>query len=533
MVSQPQLDGITLDASLRRLLGENAVSTTLADREFAATDVYRQGKLPELVIRPESAASLAKAVGLATRGGYQIVVRGGGASYSDGYAPISEHSVSVDMSALDRIVEIDEDNQTVTVQAGCTWSQLHETLQQRNLRTPFFGPFSGIAATVGGSISQHAVSHGTGRYGTSAESVLSIDVVLASGEILSTGSAALQTSDGRNRRHFRHNGPDLTGLFCGDCGAFGVKAAVTLPIIENPAGSEALAFTFPTFDALHEAMAAMAKLGVDDENFGLDIALQQGQIARNEAAAAKMKLAWQVLRSAPSVWRGIYSVIRMALAGSRHLREPGYSASYIVKGASDQAARASAAVLRDVALRFGKEVPNTIPRVVESMPFAPLYNVLGPGGERWVPIHGLLAHSDVSAFHERFNELLARYQNRADAAGVWTGTMFQAVGPSAFLYEIAFYWPDELTAYHHNTLDAQFLADVPRHAPNPAGAALVESMKHDAIELFAEFGAVHLQIGKAYPFKQRLTAEPAALLAALKKSLDPDGRMNPGALGLS
>lgn len=532
MVSRSQSTDEQLLKALQAVLGEAGVLVTAAARELASTDIYRCGELPELVIRPDSIDALAESVRLATDAGLAIVVRGGGASYSDAYLPTTTRSVCIDMHSLNRIVLIDEDNATVIVEAGCTWAHLHETLQQLGLRTPFFGPFSGLAATVGGSVSQHAVSHGSGRYGVSADSVLSIDVILANGSTLSTGSAAVETPDKRKRRFFRHHGPDLAGLFCGDCGTLGVKATLTLPLIKSPLATEALAFKFSSFTALHDAMFAIAKLGVDDENFGLDIALQQGQLARNEAAATKVKLAWQVFKSAPSWLRGIDYVARMAIAGSRHLREPGYSVSYIVKGPNAAAARANAAAIRDAALRYGNEVPNTIPRVVASMPFAPLHNVLGPNGERWVPIHGILQHSDVVNFHEQYQQLLERYRVRNEAAGVWTGAMFQAIGPTAFLYEIAFYWPDELNAYHQQTLDLEFLSQIPKHAANPKGAELVEALKTDAIALFGEFGATHLQLGKAYPYIDRLQQGPVTLIRDIKQALDPRGLMNPGALGL-
>ncbi len=527
----PLEDGLALIAALTARLGSAAVLVSDAARERAACDVYRSGVLPRVVVRPNSIAELAAAVGLSTGAGFSVVVRGGGASYTDGYIPINEATVAFDLSGLNKIVSIDEINNVVTVEAGCTWATLDAALAERNLRTPFFGPFSGLAATVGGAVSQHAVSHGSGRYGVSADSILSMDVVLASGQILSTGSAMIAADDANPRRFFRHNGPDLTGLFCGDCGALGVKATISLPLIGRPPATEALAFSFQSFDALHRAMAAIARLGVDDENFGLDIALQQGQIARNEATAAKMRLAWQLFRSAPSRLRGIADVARIAMAGDRHLREPGYSVSYLVKGPNRLAARAQASAIREAANAHGNEVPNTIPQVVASVPFAPLHNVLGPGGERWVPIHGILQHGDVSAFHRAYQELLESYRPRSNDCGVWTGAMYQTIGSSAFLYEIAFYWPDALNAYHRATLPPDFLQQLPEHAPNPEGAAVVADLKADAIRLFADFGAVHLQIGKAYAYSTRLSDEPVHLLTQIKQALDPDNRMNPGGLG--
>lgn len=521
-----------LISDLRAALGEECVATDDASRAFAATDVYRQGKLPTAVIRPGSVEQLCAGIKAATGSGYAVIARGGGASYTDAYLAVSERSVVVDMGDLDKILEIDEINNIVTVEAGCTWATLRDELLKRNLRTPFFGPFSGLVATVGGSVSQNTISHGSGTYGISAQSVISLDVVLANGEILSTGSGAIKSGDSRTRRFFRYSGPDLTGLFTGDCGALGIKASVTLPLLRNPAATESVAFSFPDFETMHTAIAGIALLGLDDEGFGLDPALQQGQIARNEASVVRLKLAWNVLRSSPTIFKGIRSLLRMALAGDKHLREPGFALNYIVKGPDSVSAKSKVAAIREIALRTGGEVPNSMPAIVAVMPFAPLNNVLGPGGERWVPVHGILQHSDVVAFHGRWKALLDSYAEQIEATGTFVGGMYMAVGTSAFLYEIAFYWPDERTVYHEQTVDADYLNTLPVHPPNKDGRELVEKLKNSAIELFGHFGGVHFQIGKSYPHAGNRDTLELNLLRAIKAQVDPGNLMNPGVLGL-
>jgi D-lactate dehydrogenase (cytochrome) len=166
------------------------------------------------------------------------------------------------------------------------------------------------------------------------------------------------------------------------------------------------------------------------------------------------------------------------------------------------------------------------------MPFAPLNNVLGPGGERWVPMHGILQHSDVVNFDRRWRSLLDSHAEQIEATGTFVGGMYMAVGPSAFLYEIAFYWPDERTVYHEQTLDPDYLGTLPRHPPNEDGRELVENLKKAAIDLFGEFGAVHFQIGKAYPHVGNRDTLDLNLLRAIKNEVDPNKLMNPGVLGL-
>ena len=90
---------------------------------------------------------------------------------------------------------------------------------------------SGFSPTVGGALSQGSVFLGSTRHGTSAESTLSLDVVLADGSLLQTGSAS---GVKRPSPFFRTYGPDLTGLFLGDAGALGIKARATLQLIPFP-----------------------------------------------------------------------------------------------------------------------------------------------------------------------------------------------------------------------------------------------------------------------------------------------------------
>jgi len=167
-----------------------------------------------------------------------------------------------------------------------------------------------------------------------------------------------------------------------------------------------------------------------------------------------------------------------------------------------------------------------------AMPFAPLTNILGPKGERWVPVHGILPHADVPAFHAALHDFRTRHHEAMARLGVWMGTMFATVSSTGLLYEIALYWPEAPAAYHEAVLGAEHLRAVPGHAPNAAASALVDLLKEELIELYARHGAAHFQIGRAYPYAQRLDPAARALLSALKQTLDPQGLMNPGALGL-
>lgn len=502
-------------------LGVAGVSLDAADIALGSNDVYRGGGAPIAVVRPDNIAALQSAVAICAAEGVAMVPRGGGASYTNGYLLEDGSHVLIDTGALDQI-EIDVTNATVTVGVGVTWAALREALAARQLRTPFWGPFSGLVATIGGSVSQNSLSHGSGAHGISAQSVLTIDVVLASGALLRTGASTAT----------RNFGPDLTGLFCGDCGALGIKAAITLPLIAVKPVSADLSFGFADFASFAEAGRLAQLEGLDDGHFGLDIALSQGQIARQEGARAKLRAAADILRAAPNKLAGLAQIARMGIAGANVAAADAYMWHFMVEGVDAAEANAKARRLRAILGRLGQEIPNSVPSFVRAVPFAPLFNILGPKGERWVPVHGVLRQRDVAPFHAELTALLARHQAAMDRLGVWIGTMFSPVGSTGFLYEIAIYWPDARTAYHDTVLDRAHLDAIPAYPAAPEAAALADLLKRDMIALYAAHDAAHFQIGRAYPYRDRLDPAALALLRAVKATLDPKGLMNPGVLGL-
>ena len=244
-------------AALRQIAGNEAVSDDLALRTLYSQDIWREGAaVGAAVATPTSLENLSQIVAEAGARKFAIAIRGGGMSYTAGYVAESDRTLILDLSALNQVVEINAANMTVTVQAGCTWKTLYEALKPLGLRTPFWGPLSGIWSTIGGGLSQLNAIFGAGQYGTTSESVVGLKVVLADGSILTTGAA------GRgNAPFYRHYGPDLTGLFCGDCGVFGVKAEITLRLMRLPGQEGYLSFAFADGGKMMLAGAEIARSG--------------------------------------------------------------------------------------------------------------------------------------------------------------------------------------------------------------------------------------------------------------------------------
>lgn len=527
MNAQVQINDAELLNRFAALLGHAHVVTDPKEREFFSTDIYRQGVLPLAVLRPASSAEVAQIVELCAQYEVAVVPRGGGASYTDGYLPTESRSVSLDTSRMNRILEINTRDMYVVVQVGVTWATLNEALAKAGLRTPFYGPFSGLAATVGGSLSQNSVTWGTGVFGVSGETTLGVEVVLANGDVLRTGS----WGGVQNAPFLRSYGPDLTGLFMGDCGALGVKTAVALRLLPRNRHVMGLSFGFKDFDHMLAGMEAAAKQGLNLTNFGLDPALQAGQLGKADTATA-LKSALAVWQSSRGVWDGVQQLGKMAMAGRRFLQGAVFSAHWIVDGIDDPACRSAVARLRAAIQPHGAEVPATVPTVAQAMPFMPLYNVRSPLGERWVPIHGVLPFSRVAAFRQDLSAYYAQHAADMQALKIRYGAMFMTVSTHAFLYEPVFYWHDVTNVTQERLMPEGYAATLPKFSDNPEGRALVDQMKHGIADIFLQHGAAHFQIGKFYPFLRGREPSNAKVLRELKQWLDPNRRMNPGALGL-
>lgn len=506
---------------LDRLLaavGREPLLTDPASLELHGQDVFARGPEPVAVFRPRSVDELAR--GVAAAGDLPLVPRGGGMSYTGGYLPEAAGALLIDLSALDRIVEVDEVDMTVTVEAGCTWAKLYEALHPRNLRVPAWGTLSGLRASVGGGMSQNGLFWGAGR-GSIAPTALSFDVVLADGSVVRTGSDVL-----------RPFGPDVTGLFAADCGAFGIKARVTLPLQREAAHFAYGSFAFDAPAGFTAAMSAIGREGLASECFGFDPFLQSQRMKRDSLAADARAL-MGVVRSQGGFWRGLKEGARVVAAGRSFLGDAGFSIHCTAEARIQAAADADMDAIRAVVARAGgREVENTIPKVMRANPFPPVNSMLGPSGERWVPVHGVVSHSRALPAVEAVAALYEGHADEMERLGVGAGYMFLTAGTTGFLIEPVFFWPDAREALHRHAVEPAHLARLADHDPNPEARALVERLRLEVVGILGRMGAVHFQIGRTYPLRER--SDPAAwrVLQAVKRQVDPDRRMNPGVLGL-
>lgn len=517
-----------LASELRERIGTEAVLDDSASLAFFGQDVSGDAHPVTLIARPMDTGSLVQVVRFAAEHNLYLVPRGGGMSYSSGYVCSKEGVLCVDTSAMNRVLEVNTEDMYVTAEAGCTWQGLHQALEPLGVRTPFWGTLSGLRASIGGGLSQNSIFWGSGRHGASADSVLSFDIVLASGDVLSTGANAKSGGSA----FFRHYGPDLTGLFTSDTGALGIKATATLKLLPVQPGKAFSSFEFDDHAGMIGAMSEVSRLFLAEACFGFDPTLQAQRMKR-ASVLEDVRTLGKVMKAQDGKLKGLREGIRIAGSGRGFMKDVRYSAHFMVEEASETAADEANGRVRSICVAAGgREIENSIPKISRAVPFPPLNSMVGPGGERWLPVHGLVPHSMARATFEQLEALFERNADAMRAHDILHGYMFTYVGTSCFVIEPVFYWPDELNALHRNTVDAALLARLDDYPPNPDARTHVMRLRREVVECFKRQGALHLQIGRTYPFLEGLRDTSRSLIKGLKRLLDPEGRINPGSLGL-
>lgn len=506
-------------ASLQSRWGQRVV-TDAAELDYYATDVHSRGQSLLAVLRPGDARELAGAVEALIRAGVAVVPRGGGMSYTGGYLATRQPSVVVDTGALDKVVEINVEDAYVVVEAGVTWERLRTALEARKVRTPYFGPMSGSHATVGGALSQGSAFHGSGRHGCSAEAVLGLEVVTAQGEVLRTGSAAAPGT----APFFRWHGPDLTGVFLGDCGLLGIKTRATLRLVPMPSHIDYLSWQFERADGVLAAMGALARAGLPSEVAAFDPALSRIRM-RRASLAADAKSLGQVVRKA-----GWVQGLKLAARGRDFLDPELFALHVTLEGDSAGEIEARVRAARNAVAPYGHEVENSVPRVMAANPFAAANAMLGPSGERWAPVHGIVPHSAAAPLFEALQALFAGERADMDRHGLSIGTLMTTVGAQATLIEPCIYWPDSHNAFHQRTVEARHRARIGCPGENPEARARADGLRQRIAGVMRAHGAVNFQIGKFYGYREGRDPAALALLDAIKARLDPKGLMNPGVL---
>jgi D-lactate dehydrogenase (cytochrome) len=235
-------------------LDDDQVSFAEADRDQRATDWGTDAdaaSLPDAVVWPESTDDVAAVVGAAYDHEVPVTPYAAGTSIEGNAVPVAG-GISLDTLRMDAVLDVRPDDLQVDVQPGVFGSEVNEAVERHGLFLPSL-PSSGDISTVGGMIANDASGMKTVKYGEVADWVLAMEVVLPTGEVVTTGSRAVKTSSGYN----------VHDLVIGSEGTLGVVTRATLRLAGRPAQIRAGRAFFESLDDAAEAVFDAVRSGVD------------------------------------------------------------------------------------------------------------------------------------------------------------------------------------------------------------------------------------------------------------------------------
>ena len=245
-ISESSVAAIT--AELAKRYGNRVVTSSAVREQHGHSLTWIENQPPDVVVYPETTEEVSQIVKLCAGAGVPVVPFGTGTSL-EGHVNAPYGGVSIDTSMMKRIVTVHDEDLDCVVEAGVTRKELNEYLRDKGL---FFPIDPGADASLGGMAATRASGTNAVRYGTMKDSVLSLTVVLPSGEVVTTARRAKKSSAGY----------DLTRLFVGSEGTLGVITELTLKLHGIPEAISAGICPFPSVKAACDSVILTIQTGL-------------------------------------------------------------------------------------------------------------------------------------------------------------------------------------------------------------------------------------------------------------------------------
>ena len=235
--------------ALRGIVGQEAVLDSPAELILYEFDASLERATPEVVVLPRNSQQVADIVALANREAVPYVARGAGTGLSGGSIPVAGGMV-ISMARFNRILEIDLESRTATVEPGVVNLDLNNALARRGY---WFAPdpASWKASTIGGNAAENAGGPHCLKYGVTSNHVLGLEVVLPTGQVAWTGGQAPDFP-----------GYDLTGLLVGSEGTLGIFTRLIVGISPRPHALRTMLAVFEKMEAASQAVSAIIAAGI-------------------------------------------------------------------------------------------------------------------------------------------------------------------------------------------------------------------------------------------------------------------------------
>jgi len=245
------LDKTVIEA-LQEIVGGKHVLTTKVDLvtySFDATaDVPRQ--IPDVVVMPGSTDEIRKIVNLARTRGIAIYPRGAGTNLSGGAIPL-KRGIVMSFQRMNRILEIDPENLTATVQPGVVIQELNNAIAGHGLLYPP-DPGTVATATMGGSVAENSGGLRGLKYGVTKHYVMGMEVVLANGDKVRFGGKTVKNVTAY----------EFASLFVGSEGTLGIMTEITVKLIPAPKFRRTMLATYQTIEDAGNTVAGIIKAQV-------------------------------------------------------------------------------------------------------------------------------------------------------------------------------------------------------------------------------------------------------------------------------
>ncbi|MET3464258.1 FAD-binding oxidoreductase [Variovorax atrisoli] len=238
----------SLMPEFRAIFGDRAVTSAAVRAHHSHGEGLPDPGQPDVVLFPLSNEEVAAALKLCHREAVPVIAFGSGTSM-EGHVAAIHGGVCIDVSRMDRVLDVSTESMDCRVQAGVTREQLNEHLRASGL---FFAVDPGANASLGGMASTRASGTAAVRYGTMRETVMGLTVVTPDGRIVRTGTRARKSASGL----------DLTRLYVGSEGLLGIITEVQLRLFGLPEHVVAAVCQFDSLRAAMDTVIATLQLGV-------------------------------------------------------------------------------------------------------------------------------------------------------------------------------------------------------------------------------------------------------------------------------
>lgn len=524
-----QADVAAFIARVQREVGADQVLTDEPTRRLCSVDFSEIPLQTAIaVIRPRKTGDVVSIVRAAGETGVAIAARGGGMSYTLGYAPRDENTAILDMRSMNAI-RVRADDRLIEIETGATWAEVHAALESTGLTIGCMGTMSGIAATIGGGLGNNATGHGRGDI---TDDLMGLEAVLGDGRIVLTGALATNPA----YPVLRSYGPDLTGLFTHDAGAFGVKTKAVFRLLPRQRGAAFACYGFNKSANLVEALCDTERLGVMASNMAFSAYHHRLFASMKPSPEEARATARRVMAISPSGLRGAATLLSLARPGGfQYLLKWPFSTFGVIdafdQATADRMASAAGAVMRR---HGGVKLPSSLGVAFRAQPYMPIERLMiGVDGECTIPTNCGVALTQAQTLLNVVERFFADHEADMNAHSItWTRLFLTSKG--GFGIEPILYWNDRPNALRMAQLSPHRRPEFESKPDNKVARDFALDLRRKLIDRVDKLHPYHFQIGKYYDYRAAVQS-PAAwdALSAFKQFADPSGLMNPGGLGLS